>query len=255
MFSVPSPDGVAEGKNEEKPIVLEGYKSVDFERLLSFLDPSLGRPDWILVDNPLITSKEEWVSVLRLATAWNMTKVRNSAVQELSKLRLPAIEKIQLGREFLVAKWFSEGVEEIGSAPDISKYALEDLSRFLGWETAAKVLWIRNTSSSMPDDRIAQVNASHILCVRKDCPSEIRSSPALECSSGHRSVLPNPQNPPPAFWGPPLQPPVQPPAVRFKLSGAVIEDSNGNLSPGHSSGADRSKQVKALFESELNSMY
>ena len=41
MFSMPHSDGVAvEGQDELKPIVLEGYKAIDFERLLTFLDPS-----------------------------------------------------------------------------------------------------------------------------------------------------------------------------------------------------------------------
>jgi hypothetical protein len=42
MFSVPVPcGGVVEGESEHTPIFLEGYKSVDFERFLAFLDPSL----------------------------------------------------------------------------------------------------------------------------------------------------------------------------------------------------------------------
>ena len=40
MFSVPPPEGVIEVKVEDKSIVLEGYKSIDFERLLAFLEPS-----------------------------------------------------------------------------------------------------------------------------------------------------------------------------------------------------------------------
>jgi hypothetical protein len=43
MFSVPQPEGSSEGdlegSSDGHPIVLEGYKNVDFERLIALLYP------------------------------------------------------------------------------------------------------------------------------------------------------------------------------------------------------------------------
>lgn len=242
MFSVPPPDGAIEGHVKEKPIVLEGYARVDFERLMAFLDPTCVHPDWIPGDDPLTSSKEEWTSVLRLATAWNMEKVRSSAIKGMSALELSAIEKIRLGREFRVAQWFSQGLEEIASASDTSKYPLEDLSGVLGWETAAKILWIiirSSLSSPRTETGIAQVKGSHLRCINGTCSSPIGNSYSLQCRSGHWSMVGTI------------------PAARFDMSGVALEDQAGQPSPGiplHPP-VDCSKEIKEMFEAEMKSMY
>jgi hypothetical protein len=93
MFRLPSgPAALIEGGDPEHPIVLEGYKKDEFSCLLKVMYPSYVlkifiQPDfthlWARRAGSLISGttldlclgKKEWVSVLKLATIWNMEKV------------------------------------------------------------------------------------------------------------------------------------------------------------------------------------
>jgi hypothetical protein len=108
--------------------------------------------------------KEEWKSVLKLSTIWNMEKVcRNSVVSLMSKstnarhfirkirkyaihrlstdLVLSPIEKIHLARAHKVAAWIQEGIT--GLVNSDPKPTFNDFAQ-LEWETAARILWIKN---------------------------------------------------------------------------------------------------------------
>ena len=104
--------------------------------------------------------KEEWVSVLKLSTIWNMTKVcrtwslwldrltltfidqiRQYAIHWLStNVTLSPIEKIFLARAHTVGAWLNEGVTGLATCDPMP--TLEDLA-VLGWETAARFFWMR----------------------------------------------------------------------------------------------------------------
>jgi hypothetical protein len=94
MFLLPS--GLAmrsEGQDRDHPIVLEGYKKDEFTCLLKVMYPTYVHVIFICIDfiylwtfdrarflTPdgtldLQLKKEEWVSVLKLSTIWDMTKV------------------------------------------------------------------------------------------------------------------------------------------------------------------------------------
>jgi BTB/POZ domain len=96
MFTVPPPTRNdkkgQEGTSDANPIVLEGYKSVDFERLIALVYPRFASDsfedclillllrvpfsDDFLPGDPVPTyTKEEWTSILKLSTAWEMEKV------------------------------------------------------------------------------------------------------------------------------------------------------------------------------------
>ncbi|KAJ2924431.1 hypothetical protein H1R20_g12654, partial [Candolleomyces eurysporus] len=73
MFHLPAgSDGAVEGRDEEHPIVLEGYQAVHFDSLLNVLYPT---PD-DFISGILKLEKEEWIGVLNLSTRWSMKKVR-----------------------------------------------------------------------------------------------------------------------------------------------------------------------------------
>jgi len=74
---------------------------------------------------------------------------RNYAIHKLSTdVTLSAVEKIVLARAHKVAPWMEEGVTRLATGDPRS--TLEDFAT-LGWETAAKILWIRdNASRSSP---------------------------------------------------------------------------------------------------------
>ncbi|KAH6908513.1 hypothetical protein BKA70DRAFT_271835 [Coprinopsis sp. MPI-PUGE-AT-0042] len=129
-------DGAGEGATDEKPIVLEGYKSNDFECLFKVLLP---RP---LDPCPPALSQTEWASALKLSTVWQMEKIRNVAIERLSSCTLSPTEKIQYSRKFRVSKWLFEGVTAL--ATDIADIEVNDLAKPLGWKTAALVFAIRD---------------------------------------------------------------------------------------------------------------
>jgi hypothetical protein len=99
MFLLPSgPSARIEGQVKEHPIILEGYKKEDFICLLKVMYPTYVLLLVLYYDSPkksfylgnvfirarslisgstihLDLTKEEWVSVLKLSTIWNMNKV------------------------------------------------------------------------------------------------------------------------------------------------------------------------------------
>jgi hypothetical protein len=97
MFLLPSgPATPSEGQDVDHPFVLEGYKKDDFTSLLKVMYPTYVHVMFIYTGIDLFfylwtfdrasslisgtnlelqLKKEEWVSVLKLSTIWNMTKV------------------------------------------------------------------------------------------------------------------------------------------------------------------------------------
>lgn len=144
MFLLPSgPTTHREGQDKEHPIVLEGYKKDEFASLLRVMYPTAGS----LISNEKIElrlEKEEWVSVLKLSTIWDMKKIRQYAIHRLSTdVTLSPTEKFLVGRAHRVPAWLKEGITTLTS--NDYKPTLEDLAT-LGWETAARILWIRENS-------------------------------------------------------------------------------------------------------------
>ncbi|KAH6908551.1 hypothetical protein BKA70DRAFT_1427131 [Coprinopsis sp. MPI-PUGE-AT-0042] len=121
-----------EGGSDDKPIVLEGYKSEDFECLLKVLLPRAFE-----LFPPTLT-KQGWASVLKLATIWQMDKARNVAIEQLSALDLSPIESIQYAREYYVSAWLREGIIAIVS--NVDDYKMEEIGNALGWQTTALIL-------------------------------------------------------------------------------------------------------------------
>jgi len=69
-------------------------------------------------------------------------QIRKYAIHKLSNdFVLSAWEKVHLARAHKVAAWLEEGVNSLASSEP--KATLQDLAT-LGWETAARILWIRD---------------------------------------------------------------------------------------------------------------
>ncbi|KAJ3538684.1 hypothetical protein NMY22_g5068 [Coprinellus aureogranulatus] len=98
MFSLPIPKNERpEGEAEDKPIILHGIKSVDFERFMSILYPI----NFIDCD---LTTVDEWTSVLTISSIWEFKSLRELAIDRLSRITLP-IDRIVLGNRFDLAQW------------------------------------------------------------------------------------------------------------------------------------------------------
>ncbi|TFK20807.1 hypothetical protein FA15DRAFT_673156 [Coprinopsis marcescibilis] len=144
MFSVPASGVPVEGRDKEHPIGLEGYKKQDIICLLKYLYPTIAH---FVVEHNIVDlqlKKEEWVSVLKLATKWDMTDIRKTVIRSLSVGNtLTSTEKLSLGREFRVRDWVAAGIKALVQETHTH---LEQL-RVHGWETAAQIFDIRSRSA------------------------------------------------------------------------------------------------------------
>ncbi|KAJ2930374.1 hypothetical protein H1R20_g6726, partial [Candolleomyces eurysporus] len=131
MFHLPVGNENEEGRDEEHPIVLDGYKAVDFNALIKILYPV--HED--VISGSYTLTKEEWVGVLSLSTRWDMKK-------ELTKLSLNPVEKVAIAREYKVGQWFQEGLNEIITERPFRP--LSELKSQLGADTVCTLLWIRS---------------------------------------------------------------------------------------------------------------
>ncbi|KAH6906479.1 hypothetical protein BKA70DRAFT_409548 [Coprinopsis sp. MPI-PUGE-AT-0042] len=253
MFAMPPPAPRAEtgerytveGQSLESPIVLEGYKTVDFERLLTLLYP---RGDSLPGELPPLHTKEDWTSILKLASAWEMEKIRSLAISKLAWVGLTSMEKIRLGREYRVANWFSEGVSELALSRDMTaSYSIDDLAQTLGWETAARILWIR--TSMLDSSAWGAVDVRHLTCARTDCNQPIQSislfgqTLSVGCCAGHPSVR-SAVAAPGLLGGFAV---ASRPVVRFKLSNVLTEGPLGLAPPQHAG-------ISKIFEEELRAL-
>ncbi|KIM37714.1 hypothetical protein M413DRAFT_47828, partial [Hebeloma cylindrosporum] len=144
MFLLPlGPEVRVEGQDRENPILLEGYKKDEFASLLKVMYPTAtslisGTPPTL----DLRLGKEEWVNVLKLSTIWNMERIREYSIHCLSTdFVVSPMEKIHLARAYKVSAWIKEGVTTLVSSAHRPTF---DSLASLGWETAARILWIRD---------------------------------------------------------------------------------------------------------------
>ena len=76
---------------------------------------------------------------------------------------LSPIEKVRLARAHRVSTWLDEGITSLALSDD-SRPTLEELAT-LGWETAARILWIRdNSGSSLMPSQIPHFTKDSIKC-------------------------------------------------------------------------------------------
>ncbi|TFK19491.1 hypothetical protein FA15DRAFT_674378, partial [Coprinopsis marcescibilis] len=145
------PSGTAEleaGRDKSHPIDLPDLKKVDFESLLKVMYPI---PSMFIAKEgiKLDLKKEEWMSVLKLTTIWKMDKLRNHAIECLSKtdLAMSAMEKLQLAKEYRVGGWFKEGIKALVQK---SPLEVDDLGALVGWDCAAHIFAIREHDAKRP---------------------------------------------------------------------------------------------------------
>jgi hypothetical protein len=111
----------------------------------------------------------EWQSVLKLATMWELIGMRTLAIQQLDKLKLSAIDKVLLGKEYKVPCWLPGGYEELVKDP--ATISNEDAKK-LGWKTAARLLRVRDM---------------HAKSYSRDCRASMRPVFTLKCTCCNRS--------------------------------------------------------------------
>ncbi|KAK7044820.1 hypothetical protein R3P38DRAFT_3308623 [Favolaschia claudopus] len=138
MFTFPSRTDVpCEGQTDENPVVLGGIHTAEFEALLNVLYP-LNYPTLLSnEEGPNWNTKEDWISVLKLATRWNFLAARKSAIDRLrASGDIDDIELILLARQYDIADWLRAGYTNLAQrAERIS----EEEAQKIGWDTAYRL--------------------------------------------------------------------------------------------------------------------
>ncbi|KAF7296051.1 hypothetical protein MKEN_01420200 [Mycena kentingensis (nom. inval.)] len=139
IFTLPTPaDTKVEGSDDACPMLLEGVAATDFRRFLKVLYPLDAIP---AIPN---LSKDEWISVLKLATLWRFLEIRALALTRLDlALQNDCVQQILLGRQYDVVSWLRDGYGALARREE--PITLEE-ARAIGWETALKVFTARETT-------------------------------------------------------------------------------------------------------------
>ncbi|TBU56272.1 hypothetical protein BD310DRAFT_882888 [Dichomitus squalens] len=134
LFSLPGPVGTAEGLDDDNPLQFSGISAIDFERLLWVLYPPC-------YGAHRARTRDEWTSILCLATRWDFNDIRTLAIREIQSLDMSPVDKIILAQEFDIGgRWL------LGAYTALCERA-EPLSvcegARLGLETAMRVAQLR----------------------------------------------------------------------------------------------------------------
>ncbi|KAF8586644.1 hypothetical protein K439DRAFT_1340407 [Ramaria rubella] len=131
MFSLPNGPEDSDGLTDEKPIHIPQVLSIDFERLLALLYP-------LTLDYATYTDtwkRDEWLSILNLASMWEITRARELAIEELEKCLSP-FEKIIFGRKYDHVFWVQKGFthlclrEEYLTSAEANQMSKEDIRNY-----------------------------------------------------------------------------------------------------------------------------
>ncbi|KAJ8076671.1 hypothetical protein AAF712_000305 [Marasmius tenuissimus] len=139
-MSDPNGEGV-EGQSDERPVNLplpDDASTEDFVQLVKVIYPLT-----VHLPAPSNLDRDQWTSVLKLSTFWELSEIRDLAIAEISNTDLTLIDKVVLGRNYRVRPWLLEGLKGLVD-PMREIPSMEDMHEKLGTETAMQVLYIRN---------------------------------------------------------------------------------------------------------------
>lgn len=140
MFTLPPGDkSTIEGTSLDNPITLDGIAEEHFRAFLRALYPFAGQPP--------VTSFEDWLGVLQLATMWEFKLLRETAMTALSDVvaKKDVKEQIYLGVTYRVVSWVREGYITLVRSQKIDHKELGKMPFALGWETVACIFAARDT--------------------------------------------------------------------------------------------------------------
>jgi len=92
----------------------------------------------------IMFEKDEWMSILRLATRWRFLNLRKIVIRRLEAFEFSALESIILGREMKLSKRLIEGYTEVVVSSDTIS---DEDAAVIGWQTTVKLLRLREKIS------------------------------------------------------------------------------------------------------------
>ncbi|KAJ7593789.1 hypothetical protein C8J56DRAFT_1160560 [Mycena floridula] len=134
MLSLPQGGLNPEDSTDQHPVKLDSdVTKVDFARLLDVMYPTEVPTQYSKF------SKDEWISVLKLADKFQLLKTRELAIRRLTQsgpVGLSSSEMIRYERQFSIGGWLMTGYCDLICKPE--PLSLEDGS-WVGWETLARI--------------------------------------------------------------------------------------------------------------------
>lgn len=131
--------------------------------------------------------KEEWISVLKLASLWQFLEIRDLAVKELAghAQSLDSIERILLGKQYDVSAWLRSGYTDLARRD--TSISLEEAKK-IGWE--ATLMIFQSREASMKTNYYA--GRSQYEHVDVETPFREVFKAADDASAVYKRVDPNP---------------------------------------------------------------
>ncbi|TFK74681.1 hypothetical protein BDN72DRAFT_743787, partial [Pluteus cervinus] len=123
-----------DGLSDDQPIHLEGIEKDEFRAFLHILYQRYPHLDVGL-------GKEQWISVLKLATMWEFSRVRDLAIANLPPL-LDPIEQVVISKEYHIKEWLVPALNELAKRKE--PISFEEGSR-IGFDIALKLAAIRES--------------------------------------------------------------------------------------------------------------
>ncbi|KAH8826212.1 hypothetical protein DL96DRAFT_1607496 [Flagelloscypha sp. PMI_526] len=106
---IPAEGEQPQGSSDYNPVILEGVTIEDFEALVGYFNQDL---------SDFSDSKEEWISILRLADMWSMDRVRRTACEKLYHHTLGAVEMLELADKYHVPyQWAAPAFHQLVCRP------------------------------------------------------------------------------------------------------------------------------------------
>jgi hypothetical protein len=161
---MPQPaDKSVEGTVESAPIRLDGYYASDFRCLLKVLLPlyvdhhrrymsiRVSRSHHSQYRDKVDLSPEEWKSVLKLASAWEFSALRDAAIEQLSKVKeLDLIEKLIIAVRFHIDAWTLDTLNALAKRETpLSLSEVERLLPVVGLGYIVKIAQVREDISNV----------------------------------------------------------------------------------------------------------
>ncbi|TDL26065.1 hypothetical protein BD410DRAFT_784090 [Rickenella mellea] len=148
MYSLPQggDSNKLDGDCDHKPLRLDGVQSADFVQFLRVLYPRSYRTSEKL-------NRNEWESVLLLADMWDLKKVRDLAIEELTHTPMEIISKIVLAHRFHIDEWRLSAYAMLVSREKLISF--EEAER-LGWDFTMKIQHVR--------EQVARNTTHRVFC-------------------------------------------------------------------------------------------
>ncbi|KAJ3541488.1 hypothetical protein NMY22_g3866 [Coprinellus aureogranulatus] len=132
--------------------VLSDCKPEDFESLKAFVEGSRLSP---LTD-------EQWISILRLATAWTHQELRSIAIERLSKRLTNPLDLLRFGLQYKIKAWILEGCSRLTQP---GKYVgIQEMGEAIGWKSAARVAEISRLTSELSKHEPVVIPRTTLVC-------------------------------------------------------------------------------------------